>query len=57
MVFGAEFGKVLDVPTGQSGAFYQHVSLLLSRSSSQVIDHVHLVDVGGKHAYLQEHKV
>lgn len=54
VVFDAELRQVLDVSTGQSGALHQHVSLLLSRSSCQVIYHVHLVDVGCKHVYLQE---
>lgn len=57
MVFDAEFGQVLDVSTGQSGTFHQHVSLLLSRRSGQVIDDMHLVDVGCKHVHLQEYKV
>lgn len=53
VVLGAEFRKVLDVSAGQSGTFHQHVSLLLSWSPGQVINHTHVVNVGCKHAYLR----
>lgn len=52
VVFDAELGQVLDVATGQSGALHQHVPLLLGRLAFQVVHHVHLVNVGGKHAHL-----
>lgn len=53
MVFDTEFRQVLDVSAGQSCALHQHVSLLLRWFSCQVIHHMHLLDVGGKHVYLQ----
>lgn len=53
VLFDAEFGQVLDVSTGQSGALHQHVPLLLRRFAFHVIHHVHLVDVGGEHVDLR----
>lgn len=53
MVFDTEFRQILDVSTGQPRTLHQHVSLLLSRFAFQMINHVHLVNVGGKHVYLR----
>lgn len=58
MVFDAEIGQILDVSTGQACTLHQHVPLLLRRFSCQVVYHMHLVNVRGKHAHLQrEEKV
>lgn len=56
MVFGTELRQFLDIPTGESCALHQNVSLLLRRFTFQVIDYVHLVDVGSKHLHLQARK-
>lgn len=53
MVFDAEIREVLDVSTGQSRTLHQHVSLLLRRFSCQVVYHMHLLHIRGKHAHLQ----